>query len=212
MDNQAKRPDVYTSGTVVKTFIGEKHPDWKAAATLVRKIAENYEMPYYTMSPTYSVCSEHGYLSGEVWECPVCHKKTEVYSRITGYYRPVQNWNVGKAEEFEERKEYDIPNSRLKRNGLSKAKADYDVFHPEAEGNENGILLFTTKTCPNCRLAKASLDKAGLKYQVIDAEENPDLCRKYKVMQAPTLVAFTDGVATTISNASQIRAFAESAV
>ena len=212
LDIQDKLQPLYTSGTVFHTFLGEKLPDWKAAATLVRKIAENYEIPYYTMSPTYSVCSQHGYLAGEVWKCPVCNKNTEVYSRITGYYRPVQNWNAGKAEEFEERKEYDIPNSRLKRNGLSKAKEDYDVFHPEAEGVENGILLFTTKTCPNCRLAKASLDKAGLKYQVIDAEENPELCKKYKVMQAPTLVAFTDGVATTVSNASQIRAFAESAV
>ena len=212
LDIQDKLQTLYTSGTVFHTFLGEKLPDWKAAATLVRKIAENYEIPYYTMSPTYSVCSDHGYLSGEVWECPVCHKKTEVYSRITGYYRPVQNWNAGKTQEFQERREYDIPSSRLRRNGINKAKADYDVFHPEDETQRDGILLFTTKTCPNCRLAKAALDKAGLEYTVVDAEENPELCRKYKVMQAPTLVAFTDGVATTVSNASQIRAFAESAV
>ena len=212
LDIQDELQTLYTSGTVFHAFLGEKLPDWKAAATLVRKIAENYEIPYYTMSPTYSVCSDHGYLSGEVWECPVCHKKTEVYSRITGYYRPVQNWNAGKTQEFQERREYDIPSSRLRRNGINKAKADYDVFHPEDEAQRDGILLFTTKTCPNCRLAKAALDKAGLEYTVVDAEENPELCRKYKVMQAPTLVAFTDGVATTVSNASQIRAFAESAV
>lgn len=211
LDVQDKLQTLYTSGTVFHAFLGEKMPDWKSAARLVRTIAENYELPYYTLSPTYSVCAEHGYIAGEVYKCPHCGKATEVYSRITGYYRPVQNWNVGKTEEFKERRTYDVPNSHLTHHGVNKVKQN----GPEsfAAGSEaDGLLLFTTKTCPNCRIAKASLDKAGMKYRVIDAEENMELCRKYNVVQAPTLVSLSGGVATVITNASQIRAFAESAV
>ena len=211
LDVQDRLQTLYTSGTVFHAFLGEKMPDWKSAMVLVRKIAENYELPYYTLSPTYSVCSEHGYIAGEVYRCPHCGKTTEVYSRITGYYRPVQNWNVGKAEEFKERKTYDIPHSKLTHQGVMKAHAkDESCFTAEHSGDE--MLLFVTKTCPNCRIAKAALDKAGMKYRVVDAEENMDLCRQYGIVQAPTLVSFTDGVATVVSNASQIRAFAESAV
>ena len=108
LDIQDDLQTLYTSGTVFHAFLGEKLPDWKAAANLVRKIAENYRLPYYTMSPTYSVCKEHGYLTGEQFICPHCGKKTEVYSRITGYYRPVQNWNDGKAQEYKDRKVYNI--------------------------------------------------------------------------------------------------------
>lgn len=210
LDIQDKLQTLYTSGTVFHTFLGEKLPDWKAAASLVKRIAENYELPYYTLSPTYSVCKEHGYIPGEVYECPHCHRKTEVYSRITGYYRPVQNWNTGKSEEFKERKEYVIGTSRLTHSGVNNVKRNEDVSHPEGNGNE--ALLFTTSTCPNCKIAKSFLDKSGIKYRVIDAEENPELCKKYGIMQAPTLVTFTDGIISKVSNASQIRAFAESAV
>ena len=96
----------YTSGTVFHAFIGEKLPDWKAAALLVKKISDNFRLPYYTISPTYSICPNHGYISGEHFDCPECGEKTEVYSRITGYYRPVQNWNDGKVQEYKDRKEY----------------------------------------------------------------------------------------------------------
>ena len=213
LDVQDRLQTLYTSGTVFHAFLGEKMPDWKSAMRLVRTIAENYELPYYTLSPTYSVCSDHGYIAGEVYKCPHCGKPTEVYSRITGYYRPIQNWNVGKAEEFKERKTYDVPNSHLTHTGPLNAQAgkhEDDCY--TMVGNDGEMLLFTTKTCPNCRIAKAALDKAGMKYRVVDAEENPELCRKYNIQQAPTLVAFTDGIATVISNASQIRTFAESAV
>ena len=179
---------------------------------LVRTVAENYELPYYTLSPTYSVCSEHGYIAGEVYKCPHCGKPTEVYSRITGYYRPVQNWNVGKAEEFRERKTYDVPHSHLTHKGPMNPQLRHDDEVHTIIGSDSEMLLFTTKTCPNCRIAKAALDKAGLKYRVVDAEENPELCMQYGIQQAPTLVSFTDGVATVISNASGIRTFAESAV
>ena len=212
LDVQDRMQTLYTSGTVFHAFLGEKMPDWKSAMRLVRTIAENYELPYYTLSPTYSVCADHGYIAGEVYKCPHCGRPTEVYSRITGYYRPVQNWNVGKAEEFRERKTYDVPNSHLTHTGplSQRAHNNEDCYTVVSEDNE--MLLFTTKTCPNCRIAKAALDKAGMKYKVVDAEENPELCRKFNIQQAPTLVSFTDGVATVITNASQIRKFAESAV
>ncbi len=213
LDVQDRLQTLYTSGTVFHAFLGEKMPDWKSAAKLVRTIAENYELPYYTLSPTYSVCSEHGYIAGEVYKCPHCGKATEVYSRITGYYRPVQNWNVGKTEEFKERKTYDVPHSRLTHSGPINPQASHnDNSISPADNAADELLLFTTKTCPNCRIAKAALDKAGMKYQVIDAEENMDLCRKYGIVQAPTLVSVSNGTATVITNASQIKAFAESAV
>lgn len=213
LDVQDRLQTLYTSGTVFHAFLGEKMPDWKSAAKLVRTIAENYELPYYTLSPTYSVCSEHGYIAGEVYKCPHCGKATEVYSRITGYYRPVQNWNVGKTEEFKERKTYDVPHSRLTHSGPINPQASHnDNSISPADNTADELLLFTTKTCPNCRIAKAALDKAGMKYQVIDAEENMDLCRKYGIVQAPTLVSVSNGTATVITNASQIKAFAESAV
>ena len=213
LDIQDRLQTLYTSGTVFHAFLGEKMPDWRSAMKLVRTVAENYELPYYTLSPTYSVCADHGYIAGEVYQCPHCGKPTEVYSRITGYYRPVQNWNVGKAEEFKERKTYDVPHSNLSHKGPIHADAREDRnFSTSLHEAENGLMLFTTKTCPNCRIAKAALDKSGLSYQVVDAEENMDLCRQYGIVQAPSLVSFTDGVATVVSNASQIRAFAESAV
>ena len=213
LDIQDRLQTLYTSGTVFHAFLGEKMPDWRSAMKLVRTVAENYELPYYTLSPTYSVCADHGYIAGEVYQCPHCGKPTEVYSRITGYYRPVQNWNVGKAEEFKERKTYDVPHSNLSHKGPIHADAREDRnFSTSLHEAENGLMLFTTKTCPNCRIAKAALDKSGLSYQVVDAEENPDLCRKFNIQQAPTLVSITDGVATVITNASQIRSFAESAV
>ena len=97
LDIEDQFQTLYTSGTVFHAFLGERLSDWKSAALLVRKIAQNYKLPYYTISPTYSVCPNDGYISGEVWKCPKCGAETEVYSRITGYYRPVKNWNAGKT-------------------------------------------------------------------------------------------------------------------
>ena len=94
----------YTSGTVFHAYLGERMPDWRSAMKLVRTIARNYKLPYFTVSPVYSVCENHGYLNGCQVVCPKCGQPTEVYSRITGYYRPVKNWNAGKAQEFRDRK------------------------------------------------------------------------------------------------------------
>ncbi len=185
LDVQDDIQTLYTSGTVFHAFLGEKLPDWEAAAKLVRKIAENYRIPYYSISPTYSVCRNHGYTAGEHFTCPECGENTEVYSRITGYYRPVQNWNDGKAQEYKERKLYDIDRSVLKHKGVKETEvAAPTVEVPETES----VMLFTTPTCPNCKIAKAKLDKAGVAYEVINANENAELVGRFGVKGAPTLV------------------------
>ena len=194
LDIQDDLQTLYTSGTVFHAFLGEKLPDWKAAADLVRKIAENYKLPYYTMSPTYSVCKDHGYITGEHYTCPICGNKTEVYSRITGYYRPVQNWNDGKAQEFKDRKVYDIGHSTLTHIGPNPAPDDSvepvqaEAPAPAAEAMPDGILLFKTPTCPKCKAAMALLDKAGVSYTALNANEEKALVEKFGIRQAPTLV------------------------
>ena len=205
LDIQDELQTLYTSGTVFHAFLGEKLPDWKSAANLVRKIAENYRLPYYTLSPTYSVCKEHGYIAGEHFTCPKCGKKAEVYSRITGYYRPVQNWNDGKTQEYKNRKLYDIDNSCLKKVHSSIVTVSRDDV--EIKPMEGVKYLFTTKTCPNCRMAKEMLK--GETVQIIDAEENPELVKKYGIMQAPTLV-IVDGARTKkYVNASNIKKYVD---
>ena len=199
----------YTSGTVFHAFLGEKLPSWEAAANLVRKIAENYKLPYYTLSPTYSVCKNHGYLSGEQFTCPECGETAEVYSRITGYYRPVQNWNAGKTQEYKERKEYDIENSVLRHNGpVPEVKAEPVQEAPVVEeSGENRAILFATPTCPNCRIACSYLDKAGFAYEKLMAEENADLAIKYGVKQAPTLVLVSGAGFEKFAGAGAIKQF-----
>ncbi|MBR7163205.1 MAG: ribonucleoside triphosphate reductase, partial [Clostridia bacterium] len=216
LDIQDDLQTLYTSGTVFHAFLGQKLESWEVAANLVRKIAENYKLPYYTMSPTYSVCSEHGYIAGEHWTCPECGKKAEVYSRITGYYRPVQNWNDGKLAEFRERKTYDIANSVMKRgNNDVDCKACEINFDAEgesanAEVKKDEILIFTTKTCPNCKMAKMMLDKAGISYTAIDAEDNKDMTISYGVKKAPTMLVPNGNGFDVYDNASKIKGYIES--
>lgn len=207
LDIQDELQTLYTSGTVFHAFLGEKLPDWKAAANLVRKIAENYKLPYYTLSPTYSICKTHGYLAGEHFTCPDCGEPAEVYSRITGYYRPVQNWNDGKAEEYRERRLYDPEHSKLRhqRPAAREEKPEEET----APGANEAVYLFTTKTCPNCRLAKSFLDKAGMAYSVVDAEENRELVKNYGVRQAPTLIVVQGGMISQYANASSIKQYTE---
>lgn len=191
LDIQDKLQTRYTSGTVFHAFLGEKLPSWKSAANLVRKIAENYRLPYYTISPTYSVCSEHGYLNGEQFICPHCGQKTEVYSRITGYYRPVQNWNDGKAQEFKDRMVYDIDNSHLCKSAEVQSEEYTEL---PAHNQEHQLLLFATRTCPNCAQAEKLLQNAGMAFSKLFAEENAALAKKLGIRQAPTLVVGQDKI------------------
>ena len=231
LDIQDDLQTLYTSGTVFHAFLGEKLPDWKAAASIVRKIAENYKLPYYTLSPTYSVCSEHGYITGEQYTCPICGKATEVYSRITGYYRPVQNFNDGKAQEFKDRRVYDIQMSNKKHPGESIRNVEFAPEKPaeeparkieiepipvseepvtKAPEKKTGeVLLFATRTCPNCKMASMFLDRAGIKYEKVYADESPEMTEKYGVRQAPTLIIKDGDDFDKIVNVSNIRKFAE---
>lgn len=232
LDIQDELQTLYTSGTVFHAFLGQRLDSWQAAANLVRKIAENYKLPYYTLSPTYSICADHGYLEGEQYTCPICGKKTEVYSRITGYYRPVQNWNDGKTAEFHERKTYDIAHSNyhgkpIEEFACDKMQYDVKVRAPKAEepqaeckcedepkkqtnGVGNGLLIFTTKTCPNCKMAKAMLDKAGIAYTVIDAEDEKEKTVEFGIKKAPTLLVPNGNGYDVYDNASKIKGWIES--
>lgn len=209
LDIQDELQTLYTSGTVFHAFLGEKLPDWKAAANLVRTIAENYKLPYYTISPTYSICKEHGYLAGEQTTCPHCGAQTEVYSRITGYYRPVQNWNDGKLQEYRNRTEYDVEHSMLKRpvSALVTLSNDMEDVQVDVEQPSDVKYLFTTKTCPNCKLAKEYLKNEN--YIIVDAEENAELVARYGVMQAPTLVVVNGDSYRKYANASNIKHYAQ---
>ena len=200
----------YTSGTVFHAFLGEKLPSWKSTASLVKKIAENYRLPYYTISPTYSVCKNHGYIAGEHFTCPECGESAEVYSRITGYYRPVQNWNDGKTQEFKDRTVYDI--------GSSKLRSERTVSHTVADADEKAeqtspvnpdarVMLFTTKTCPNCKIADALLQKANITFEKVDAEENAQLSKEFGIRQAPTLIVMNGEKYDTYTNVSNIKRF-----
>ena len=205
LDVQDHLQTLYTSGTVFHAFLGEKLPDWKAAATFVRAIAENYKLPYYTMSPTYSICKNHGYIAGEEHTCPECGEIAEVYSRITGYYRPVQNWNDGKAQEYRDRKTYDAAAALSDCNG--------DTVHRQASDSPgNKTLLFTTSTCPNCSTAQALLQRAGVPFEVILAEENRELARAYGVLKAPTAVVVSGKEQKTYTGVAEIHNYTQNAL
>ena len=207
LDIQDGLQTLYTSGTVFHAFLGQKLPSWKSCMNLVRKIAENYHIPYYTMSPTYSICKDHGYLDGEQFACPICGKKTEVYSRITGYYRPVQNWNDGKTEEYKNREKYDVSKSHLTHSVQCDVKeAPKEKIQPILKEK----LLFATKTCPNCKMAKMLLEKAHIQYVLIDAEEDRQMSERYNITKAPTLIVPNETSYDVYENASNIKGYIES--
>lgn len=220
LDIQDELQTLYTSGTVFHAFLGEKLPDWKAAANLVKKIADNYRLPYYTLSPTYSICRSHGYITGEVYNCPKCGESTEVYSRITGYYRPVQNWNDGKAKEFKDRKEYVVDGVNHKAGSEGKTTCACDVSHEEhnvensngklAGGLNDGLYLFATDHCPNCKTIKLILDRSNIKYNVVSAYENVELTRSLGITQTPTLVVVNGSGTIVYSGVSEINKYIKS--
>ena len=202
LDVQDNLQTLYTSGTVFHAFLGEKLPDWKAAANLVRKIAENYRLPYYTMSPTYSVCKNHGYITGEVFECPECGEKTEVYSRITGYYRPIQNWNDGKTQEYKDRQVYKISASKLTHSGPVKTitpdYAEADVEKNNAPKTENVSkenisaadvpTMYVKDHCPKCKGAEQRFKISKVEYNEVNCSENMDIARELNIQQTPTII------------------------
>ena len=211
LDIQDELQTLYTSGTVFHAYLGEKLPDWKAAANLVRKIAENYRLPYYSISPTYSICQKHGYIAGEAFSCPDCGGKTEVYSRITGYYRPVQNWNDGKSQEYKDRKVYNASIALNREFALQAEKLPAEARKLEAAPNmEEKLILFTTTTCPNCRMAKDFLEQANKQYSVVVSDQDKETAKSYTIRQAPTLVVERGDEFDKIVGLSEIRRYLES--
>ncbi len=206
LDIEDQFQTLYTSGTVFHAFLGQRLPNWESCMKLVRKIAENYKLPYYTMSPTYSICADHGYITGEQWTCPKCGKETEVYSRITGYYRPVKNWNAGKTQEFKQRKTYVL------KKGEEPHHEECCCCHQEEKESPkvSEPLLFTSPTCPNCKVAKILLDKSKLNYKQIDAMENAELTKSFGIKQAPTLLIPDGDTYKTYDNVSLIKGYLES--
>jgi anaerobic ribonucleoside-triphosphate reductase len=201
---------LYTSGTVFHTFLGQRLPSWQVAATIVRKIAENYRLPYFTMSPTYSICKDHGYLVGEVSVCPHCGKSTEVYSRITGYYRPIKNWNDGKIAEFKNRKEYRLGEQISFETPLEKKEKVEAVEKMVSKLPKEGkrYVLFVTHTCPNCRLVKVILDDHHIEYEEVYADDNMELAKEHNIRSVPTLLVVDEGKTyDTYSNYSEIAQF-----
>lgn len=204
LDIQDELQTLYTSGTVFHAFLGEKLPDWKGAATLVRKIAENYKLPYYTLSPTYSICKKDGYLNGEVWKCPKCGGETEIYSRITGYYRPVKNWNAGKNQEFKDRTVYEVEGGFSQKKKVAPVKKKTVSSIPVVSENN---LLFTTKTCANCKMIQKLMHEKKIPYLLVDGENNPNLVKEFDVMQAPTLVVVSDVETKVYAGVNEILAY-----
>ena len=199
---------LYTSGTVFHAFLGEKLPDWQSCANLVKKIASNYRLPYYSISPTYSVCKTHGYIAGEAFTCPHCGEEAEVYSRITGYYRPVKNWNDGKAQEYKDRKVYDVANSHLTHDVLENAACEcVETAEDVVVEVADSTYLFTTATCPNCKIACSLLDKAGVAYEKLLANEHAQMVTDLGIKQAPTLVVIENGVVSKYTGVSDIKKF-----
>lgn len=221
LDIQDSLQTLYTSGTVFHAFLGEKLPDWKSTATLVRKISENYHLPYYTMSPTYSICPNHGYIVGEHFNCPTCGHAAEVYSRITGYYRPVQNWNEGKLQEFQDREEYSQEKAKREITHVNERKPQSQKAEtPQKSGTAvaakektqlKGTYLFVTPFCPNCKIAAGLLQKAGVQYSTIDAMEQPQLASQLNIAAAPTLYIASEDTqeAQVISNIQAIRHYCQ---
>ena len=208
LDIEDQFQTLYTSGTVFHAFLGQRLPNYESCMKLVRKIAENYKLPYYTMSPTYSVCADHGYINGEEYKCPICGKETEVYSRITGYYRPVKNWNAGKSQEFKMRKTYDMASSSDV-HVHDGACCQFGEEKKEAPKLDE-ILLFTSPTCPNCKMAKMMLDKSGIHYHQIDAAANAETTKAYGIKNAPTLIVPNGDSYLTYDNASLIKGYIDS--
>lgn len=203
----------YTSGTVFHCFLGEKMPNWKSAMQLVRTVAENYRLPYFTLSPVYSTCDSHGYLEGEQKTCPFCNRPTEVYSRITGYYRTVSNWNNGKASEFRERKSYDIRSSFWKHEKEIDMNPDTtaaeDQTADESTSPDAIWYLFKTHTCPQCKMLEdmGVLDPYPVEKIFAEDPENKSLVEQLGIKSAPTLAIIENGTVTSYTGVSNIIAF-----
>jgi ribonucleoside-triphosphate reductase len=160
----------YTGGTVFHCFLGAGIENVDTCRKLVKAIADNFAIPYYTISPTFSVCTDHGYLKGRQPRCPQCGKETEVYARIVGYYRPVKNWNKGKAEEFRHRREFepDLPLTEPSRRRQEEPAAPVpEQIIPQSVTASGHWKLFTRPRCSKCDEVKTGLAAMSVPFEVL---------------------------------------------
>ncbi len=173
IEHQNDIQPLYTGGTIFHTFMGERMSSGESAKQLVKKIVENTKLPYFTITPTFSICNDHGYIKGEHFKCPDCGKETEVYSRIVGYFRPVQNWNLGKKEEFKDRLEFTEEKALARQIKVKAMVKEYGTTVEAQElisNNSSVISKFRIFTLPNCDKCAAAKDYLGRKVegQVVD--------------------------------------------
>jgi ribonucleoside-triphosphate reductase len=173
IEHQDKIQHLYTGGTIFHTFMGEKISSGEACKQLVKKIASNTQLPYFTITPTFSICNDHGYITGEHFKCPTCNSETEVYSRIVGYYRPVKQWNVGKKEEFKDRLEY-TEEKALNEKMEVVVETDGTVCAEEHDflSNNGSVVsrfrVFSLPNCDKCAAAKEYLAGTQVAGETVD--------------------------------------------
>jgi ribonucleoside-triphosphate reductase len=253
LDLQEELQTVYTGGTVFHVFLGEAISDWRACAQLVKTIAYSYRIPYFTISPTYSICPVHGYLAGEHFFCPLCAAeerrkmeqkgekidegaqilgtRTEVYSRIVGYYRSVKNWNAGKKAEYKERRVFD-PDSKPNERATCNSPVQRDC-KAESESPEHGVseahyesveddiskahydgasivLLFTRKNCPNCPPVRRAL-AGNVDFEEIDADSQEGMAQasRFEIYSTPTVLVLDENgkIAARLRSVPELKEF-----
>ncbi|MBW2989755.1 ribonucleoside triphosphate reductase [Candidatus Woesearchaeota archaeon] len=165
LEHQNRIQPLYTGGTMFHTFLGEKVSSGESCRELVKKIASNTQLPYFSISPTFSICPSHSYIAGEVPKCPDCGAETEVYSRIVGYYRPIKQWNNGKKEEFRKRVEFSEKKAFEKKLEIKAVIGEQGISVSDTEGlisNSSGIInrfrIFSLPHCDKCAAAKEYLN------------------------------------------------------
>ncbi len=178
LEHQNEIQPLYTGGTIFHTFLGEALSSGESAKELVKKIAFNTKLPYFSITPTFSICKSHGYLKGEEPKCPECGEETEVYSRIVGYFRPVRNWNDGKKEEFKDRLEY-VEEKAIKNEFETKVVVRTNGTQESA--TVSSYKIFTLPTCDKCAEAKKYLNDFSIVGEHFDlaSKEGMNVFREY---------------------------------
>ena len=196
LELQEELQSLYTGGTVFHAFLGESITDVEACKTLVKKIAGGYKLPYFSISPTFTVCKNHGMMPGEHAKCPKCNEDTEVYSRITGYYRPVRNWNKGKQSEYKKRKEYSFSAS-IQSDKCKALELKNEAWSDKVEVTEGlTFKFFFSDNCTKCPPVKEYIKTLGLNGEFVNAysPEGMEDAQTYGVRSLPSVVFLDNGI------------------
>lgn len=192
IEHQNDIQPLYTGGTIFHTFLGEALSSGEAAKELVKKIAHNTKLPYFSITPTFSICKKHGYIKGENPKCPVCGEETEVYSRVVGYFRPVKNWNEGKKEEFKDRLEY-VEEKAFKNE--FKTQVMVRTNGKQESATASSYKIFTFPACEKCAEAKRYLNNFSIAGETFDlsSKEGLNVFRGYYKNLKDTIKRNSDG-------------------